>query len=66
MTPKPKIKTTERDGKIAVWVIMPNGMDWNITDVTRKEWTDKMEFAIRSAFARGYQYAKMQVMNVLE
>ena len=50
---EPKFYTTERDGKIALWVVMPNGVKQNIWDVEKKVWTEDMKKAIISSFLIG-------------
>lgn len=50
---KPEFKKYERDGKVSLWVTMPNGQDWNIWDIA--ETNPWIESAVISAFDRGFQ-----------
>lgn len=61
--------TTKRDGKIAVWVEVP-GPDGvgihrhNILDVPPKEFTERLMFAIVSAFRRGNEFSQTLLRRV--
>ena len=65
MAYEPKIKTTERSGKIALWIPLPDGYrteDWNIWDLERHEYTENVQNAIRVAFELGRD-AQKKLMN---
>jgi hypothetical protein len=49
----PKFYTTKRDGKVALWVSMPDGADRNIWDISSHNWSEEVQKAIVSAFYRG-------------
>lgn len=49
----PKFYTTERDGKFALWVSMPDDSDRNIWDISSKNWNKEVVSAVISAFYRG-------------
>lgn len=51
---RPKLITTDRDGKIAVWIKMPGGESYNIWDLDKKVVTPDVLKAIMSSFERGY------------
>ena len=50
---EPKFYTTEREGKIALWVVMPNGVKQNIWDISKKSWTEDVQKAVMSSFLLG-------------
>lgn len=51
---RPKLFTTERDGKVAIWIKMPGGESFNVWDLDKKVVTQQVMKAIASAFERGY------------
>ena len=57
----PKFSTTQRDGKVALWVSMPDGRKHNIWDVSPHNWSEEVQKAIVSAFYRGAECSKMLV-----
>jgi len=52
---EPKFYTTDRDGKIALWVVMPNGVKQNIWDIEKKSWTNAVQEAVMRSFLLGMQ-----------
>jgi S-methylmethionine-dependent homocysteine/selenocysteine methylase len=50
---EPKFYTTDRDGKIALWVVLPNGTKQNIWDVEKKCWTEDVQEAVMHAYLIG-------------
>lgn len=57
---QPKFTKTKRDGKVALWVEMPNGDSYNIEDLPKKlaDNPDVLS-AVMSAFYRGGRAYKM-------
>lgn len=51
---RPKLITTERDGKVAIWMKMPTGDSFNICDLDKKLATNAVKKAIMAGFERGY------------
>lgn len=52
---EPKFYTTDRDGKIALWVVMPNGVKQNIWDIEKVYFSDSVKKAIMSSFIKGME-----------
>ena len=50
---EPKFYTTDRDGKIDLWVIMPNGDKQNIWDIEQKNDSVEVRKAVMSSFLLG-------------
>ncbi len=57
----PEFFTTERNGKLAIWVKMPDGDAFNIADLFPSELSDDVRAAIERSFARGAEAARMQM-----
>jgi hypothetical protein len=57
----PKFYTTKRAGKIALWVSMSKNGDYNIWDVSEKNWNEEVQGAVISAFYRGVECHTMLV-----
>lgn len=53
--------TRERAGKISVWLIMPDGREWNVADVEPHEWTDTMQTLTRRSVQLGMDYCQQAV-----
>ena len=53
--------TRERSGKISVWLIMPDGREWNVGDVDSKEWTPLLETLVRRSVQLGMDYCQQAV-----
>lgn len=64
-TYEPKFIVTERNGKLALWVKMPNGRQYNIWDVTKSEATEDVLKTIESAFSRGMEAYSMIASHLL-
>lgn len=58
---KPKFYTTIREGKVALWVKMPDGKHYNIWDIPRKQFTPEMKRAVVSAFQLGGRAMRHEV-----
>ena len=50
----PRFTTTTRNGKVAMWVTMPDGSEWNIWDLSENIFHQSKE-AILNAFRLGYE-----------
>ena len=50
---EPKFYTTDRDGKIALWVVMPDGIKQNIWEIEKKHWTEDVQEAVMQAYMIG-------------
>jgi hypothetical protein len=50
---------------IAPFVRMPNGEFWNVWDIPVKDFTPTVEAAIKAAFWRGVEAARMHVLSAL-
>lgn len=61
-----KIIKRERNGKVSLWVMMPNGEEWNIWDLDKKAYTKDVKSAIESAFELGVRYASESLKDTLE
>jgi hypothetical protein len=59
---QPKFKKYERDGRVSLWVVMPNGEEWNIWDID--ETNSRVESAVISAFERGFSASRMSTPNI--
>lgn len=58
----PKFSTTERKGKFAIWVTMPNGEKYNIWDLDPRvfgKFSPDVCAAIQIAFTRGFEACNM-------
>jgi hypothetical protein len=55
---RPEFSTTRRDGKVALWVKLPNGELYNIWDLSESELTHDVEKAIICSFERGMMACK--------
>lgn len=54
----PKITTSERDGKIALWVNMPSGNKYNICDLRKKYVTQDVLYGIARGIELGMRAVK--------
>ena len=59
---EPKFYTTDRDGKIALWVVMPNGVKQNIWTIEKKCATEDVLKSIMSAYLLGMD-ASISLIN---
>jgi hypothetical protein len=60
MTPTPKFFRTIRNGKVALWVTMPNGESCNIWDISPAHDADEVLAAVAMAFSRGCEFMEMR------
>lgn len=63
----PKFTTTERNGKIALWVKMPDNTKYNLGDISEQDFKkEEIKFAIICAFERGMNALKQIISNNFE
>lgn len=60
---EPKFYTTDRDGKIALWVLLPNGTKQNIWDIEKKCWTKDVQEAVMHAYMIGMN-STVQIIGI--
>jgi len=60
---KPKFTMTDRDRKKALWVVMPNGVEYNIGDI-KGSVVEIVQNAIIHAFELGYLAHSMQTSPI--
>lgn len=53
--------TRERNGKISVWLIMPDGREWNVADVEPHEWTPLLQTMVRRSVQLGMDYVQQAI-----
>lgn len=63
MNYRPTITTTERNGKLAIWINLPDGRQYNVWDMPREDALLYMK-AIRRAFELGAESIKQQLSEV--
>lgn len=63
MNYRPIISATERNGELALWINMPNGLLYNIWDMPRDD-ARKYISAIRHAFELGAESMKQQISEI--
>ena len=61
---RPKLITTKRDGKVAIWIKMSNRESYNIWDLGKKEATSNVKQAIMVAFELGFEAHRQLVDGV--
>lgn len=54
--------TSKRGNKIAIWLVMPDGREWNVGDVEPHEWTDTMQTLVRRSVQLGMDYCQQAIL----
>lgn len=62
----PEFTTTKRNGKIALWVKMPNNEKYNLGDISEQDFKkEEIQFAIICSFERGFKAFNQIIQNDL-